>query len=65
MKKSRIAIIVVSATLTIGTVAFATGMKHCHRNGNHAQLCSMPCAEGSDKNNCHHGETSAESNENQ
>gem|GEM_PF-2070716 len=57
MKKSRIAIIVISATLTIGTLAVATGMKHCHRN--HTQMCGISSEGEIHPDKCHHGDTTA------
>lgn len=55
--KSRIAIIVVSATLTVGSLAFATGMKHCHRNANHGHTCAAATGEASNYGTCHSGGT--------
>ena len=63
--KSRIAIIAVSVVLTVGKLAFAAGMKHCHSGSNHGQLSGVACGETSHHGNCHSIENQNETQESQ
>lgn len=63
--KSRIAIIAVSAVLTIGSLAFAAGMKHCHRGAHHAHTCGVASGVTSYHGDCHSTENQNETQESQ
>ncbi len=63
--KSRIAIIAVSAVLTVGSLAFAAGMKHCQSGAHYAHTCGVANGETSHHGDCHSVENQNETQESQ